>query len=271
MENKQRTSLIKNERLSEMFNLPNLWIKDEGENTYGTHKDRRSKLILQKAINDRIDKLVLITSGNAGYSLGMLAKEFGIKIICIIDKNLKKSIRRKLDLCSTTVEVDLSKRILKPADTMALARENNDEAILDVTNGFHNAYGELLCEIAEKNPEIIILPLGSGETFVGIYNEIEKLKLKTKLIGVSVKNKWESYADKLCTPYTPYKSKIQSILTKGHKIIYLTEEEVKKAYKRSKRYFNVEPSSSVIFGILSKLNVKKDARIILINSGKGLV
>lgn len=91
------------------------------------------------------------------------------------------------------------------------------------------------------------------------------------LIGVGVKDEWHSFADKVHTPWTPYKSKIQSILKEGHRIIKLEEEEIKEAYKQYKDKFDIEPSSAVVFGMLPKLKFKKDDKIILINSGKGIM
>ncbi|MBI4154996.1 pyridoxal-phosphate dependent enzyme, partial [Candidatus Woesearchaeota archaeon] len=116
----------------------------------------------------------------------------------------------------------------------------------------------------------IILPVGSGEAFVGFYNGIKKYRLKTKLIGVGVKYRRQSFADKLHTPWTPYKSKIQSILKEEHRIIKLDEEEIKEAYKLYKDKFDIEPSSAVVFGVLPKSKFKKEDKIILINSGKGI-
>ncbi|MBR9704564.1 PLP-dependent lyase/thiolase [Candidatus Pacearchaeota archaeon] len=265
-----KTPLIKNQELCEKYGFTNLLIKDESKNPFGTYKDRRNKLVIEKAKKEHVDKLVLITSGNAGYSLARYSQNSNIKIICIIDKNLKKSIKNKLKQYSKIIEVNLSERILKPEEVISLVRENDEEVIWDVTNGYHKAYEKIVEEINHEDPDFIILPMGSGEAFVGFYNGIRKLKLKTKLIGVGVKDKWNSYADKLHTPWTPYKSKIQSILKEGHKIIKLDEEEIKKVYKEISTILDTEPSSSVVFGVLSKLNIDKDNKIILINSGKGL-
>ena len=266
---KTLTPLIKIE--IRKLGLLNLLIKDESKNIFGTFKDRRSELIIKNAMEERIDKLVLITSGNAGYSLGRFAKDSKIKIVCIVDKNLKNSIKNKLRIYSTLVEVDLSKKILRPEMVISLARENDEEVIWDVTNGFHEAYEHIIEEIKKIiKPDYIILPVGSGEAFVGLYNGIKKYKLKTRLIGVEVKNKWVSFADKLHTPWTPYRSKIQSILKEGHKIISLDEAGIKTAFKENNKIVDIEPSSSVVFGVLPKLKFEKKDKIILINSGRGL-
>lgn len=264
------TPLAKNEELSQKFGFAVL-IKDESKNPFGTFKDRRSELIIKRAKDEQVDTLVLITSGNAGYSIGRFSQGTNIRIVNIVDKNLKKSIKDELKKYGELIEVSLSEKILKPEEVITLARQNDEEVIWDVTNGFHEAYEKIVEEIKQANPNFIILPVGSGEAFVGFYNGIKKCKLKTKLIGVGVKDKWQSFADKLHTPWTPYKLKIQSILKEGHKIIKLEEGEIKEAYKRYKDKFDIEPSSSVVFGVLPKLKFKKEDKIILVNSGKGIM
>ena len=264
------TPLIKNDELAQKFGFAIL-IKDESKNPFRTFKDRRSEVIIKKGRDEQVDTLVLITSGNAGYSLGRFSQGTNIRIVNIVDKKLKKSIKDKLKKYGEIIEINLSEKILKPEEVILLARQNDEEVIWDVTNGFHEGYEKIVEEVKEANPNFIILPVGSGEAFVGFYKGIEKFKLKTKLIGVGVKDKWQSFADKLHTPWTPYKSKIQSILKEGHKIIKLEEEEIKEAYKQYKDKFNIEPSSSVVFGMLPKLKFKKEDKIILINSGKGIL
>ena len=263
------TSLVKNNELSQKFGFAIL-IKDESKNPFGTFKDRRSEIIINRAKDEQVDTLVLITSGNAGYSLGRFSQGTKIRIVNIVDKKLKNSIKEELKKYGEIIEVNLSEKILKPEEVISLARQNDEEVIWDVTNGFHEGYEKIVEEIKQANPNFIILPVGSGEAFVGFYNGIKKYRLKTKLIGVGIKDKWQSFADKLHTPWTPYKSKIQSILKEGHRIIKLDEEEIKEAYKQYKDKFDIEPSSAVVFGVLPKLKFKKEDKIILINSGKGI-
>lgn len=265
------TPLTKNKELCERFKVNNLFIKDESKNPFGTFKDRRSELIIKKAIEEQVDKLVLITSGNAGYSLLKFSEGSDIKVFCVVDKKLKESIKDKLNGHNKIIEIDLSSKILKPEEVISLARESDEEVIWDVTNGFHEAYEKIIQEIRHIEPDLIILPMGSGEAFVGCFNGIKKYKLKAKLIGVTVKDKWNSFADKLHTPWTPYKSKIQSILKEGHRIIILEENLIKNAYKENNKVLDIEPSSAVVFGALPKIKFKKEDKIVLINSGKGIV
>jgi len=270
------TPLIKIEKLCKKFNLDNLFIKDESKNPFGTFKDRRSEFIIQKGIKENIDKFVVVTSGNAGYSLGKFAKGANIKIVNFVDKKLNKSIKDKLKKVSyKVIEIDLQQKIWPPEEIMAMARENDAEVIWDATNGFHGyheAYIKILEEIRKKipNPDFVVVPVGSGEAFCGLHSGIKKFGLKTKLIGVGVKAKWHSFADKLYTPWTPYESLMKAILKdRRNFIIRLNEREVKQMWKEFKDVINCEPSAVVVFSVFSKLKFKKEDKIILINSGKG--
>jgi len=270
------TPLIKMKELCKRFGVNNLFIKDESKNPFGTFKDRRSEFIIKRGVEEYVDKFVTVTSGNAGYSLGKFAEGTNIKIVNFFDKKLKKSIKNKLkEVSYKIIEIDLSKKIWPPEEIMTMARENDTEVIWDATNGFHGyheGYIKIVGEIKKENlnPDFIVVPVGSGEAFCGLYSGIEKFRLKTKLIGVGVKAKWHSFADKLYTPWTPYENLIKTILRKKHEIIKLNEKEVKEAWREFKDVIDCEPSAAVVFSVFSKLKFKKDDKIILINSGKGL-
>lgn len=264
------TPLIKEKYFCQKFGLPNFFIKDESKNQFGTYKDRRSEAIVKKALDEHIDKLVLITSGNAGVSLAKFANGSNLKVVCIIDEKLPAKIYKKLaDASYKVIRVDLSSHILKPEEIISLARETDEEVIWDVTNGWHDAYQDIIKEIKDGRPNFLITPVGSGEAFVGLFNGIKKYKLNTTLIGVAPKNS-PSFADKLRTPWTPYASKMKSIFSRKHKVIKLSEEEIKQAYSLSKKHIKCEPSSAIVFGVLPYLKIKKEDKIIVINSGKGL-
>jgi threonine synthase len=264
------TPLVKIDGLCELFGLPNLLVKDESKNPFGTFKDRRSNEIIKQAKEELIDKLCLITSGNAGYSLANFANSSGIKVVSIIDKDLKPTIVSKLKGVCTVIKADLSSKILTPEETISLARNNPTEVIWDVTNGYHKAYEQIAKELKGNEPDYLICPVGSGEAFVGLYGGIKKYRLKTKLVGAAAKQN-PSFADKLHTPWTPYSAKIQLIKSKGHQIIHLTDDELEEAFNKVSGLLDCEPSSAAAFAVLSKLKLSKSDKVIVINSGKGLI
>lgn len=247
-------------------------IKDESKNPFGTFKDRRSEEIIKKAKKNKINSLIIISSGNACHSLNRFSNLHNLRTTCIIDKKLKKSVKSVLKKHATKlIETDLSQKELSKKEIRNLLGKNSKNSYIDVSNGFHKSYHKLIKEIYQYNPDYIIVPVGSGEAFVGLSEGIKKYKLKTRLIGVGVRNKTKSFADKLHTKWTPYKKKIKNILEKGDKIYFLNESEIKNSYKGFRKLVNCEPSAAVVFGVFSRINFKQDDKIILINSGKGIL
>lgn len=255
-------------------------IKDESKNPFGTFKDRRNKIVIDEAMEEHIDKLVLITSGNAGYSLARLAETTRIKVVCVIDRALDSVIKEHLNECSyKVIEVDLPGKIFQAEDVMALARETSKEVIWDVTNGYHAAFQAITEEIKGKNPNWLVTPVGSGEAFVGLYMGLKKYAMKTKLVGVGVHKlrdhqlelcEGPSIADKLYTPFTPYKKRIETILEEGHLYIQVSDKQISDVFEKVSPIISCEPSSAAVFAALPKLDIIKDSKVIVINSGKGV-
>lgn len=265
------TPLIKNKGLCNTFGIDELYVKDESRNPFGTWKDRRSEVIVKRALALGYDKVSLITSGNAGYSLARFARESGLRTACIFDGKISDRIGGKLgDVCDCVVRKDLSGIVLSESEIISLSRENDEEKILEATTGFHDSYKRIIDEIKDIKPDYIVCPLGSGEAFVGLYFGLRENNLKTILVGVRSKSRTGSFADKLYGEYTPYEAEVNKILGEGNLMIELSEEEIRESYAEFKKYFDCEPSSAVVFRALRRLNPEKDKRIVLVNSGKGI-
>jgi threonine synthase len=103
--------------------------------------------------------------------------------------------------------------------------------------------------------------------------------MKSKLVGVGVHTLEDtglklqgkpSIADKLYTPYTPYKDRIEEILKDGHLYVHVSDKEIQEAYEKVSRIIYCEPSSAAVFAALPKLTIGEKSKVILINSGKGI-
>lgn len=245
-------------------------VLDESIQPSGTWKDRKARFVVAKAVKDHVDKLCLITSGNAGYSLAKIANPKKIKVVCIVDKDLdSKVIDRLKKVCHKVIPLDLGKKILNPEDVIALSRESDKEVIWDVTNGYAEAYSDMPDSFKKKKVDYWIVPVGSGEAFVGIYEGLLKNKSKATLVGVGVKS-LHSFADKLSTPYTPYAQHIKRIVKAGNKLILLNEKEVMDTYEDYKEALQVEPSATVVWAALPKLKLKDEDVVVVVNSGSGV-
>ncbi len=246
------------------------YIKDESTNAYGTVKDRRNKNLLKEADRLKVDKLVLITSGNNGWSLCQLAKPYGIKVVCIVDREQPSQMKDLLrSVAYQLIEVNLNHKILRPEEIISFARETDEEVIWDVTNGYESYYDVLAQEILQEvRPSTIVVPVGSGSLFVGMLMTLERLSPNTKLLGIGVQQTHHSLADKLNTPWTPYKKSLETAVQKGHSLIRLTEEEVKHTYNRFQHVVDCEPSSAVVFVALEYLRCGAGEKNVLVNTGR---
>lgn len=187
-----------------------VWVKDESHNPTGTFKDRRSAFILQHALEEKAQKLVLISAGNAAYSLAKYAEGTGVDVVPVVDRTLSDGIRKMLHtICSRVIEVDLSKKILMPEDLIALARTSPDEKILDVTNGFHEAYMQIVRELKNDlpvQPDCIAMPFGGGEAMVGVMLGVQEVGWMngTEILGISNQSSERLRTSFVYAPYAEY-------------------------------------------------------------------
>lgn len=267
------TPLAELKNLEAQFKLKGSFVKDESKNPSGTIKDRRNLYIFQEANRLKVDKLVLITSGNNGYSLAQFAKGSSVKVVCIISRDLAPEIKNLLKTVAyQVIELNLNHKIMRPEELIAFAREKEDEVIWEVTNGYEENYQSVVDEIFSKiEPDYIVVPVGSGGIYLGIIQALERAKAKTKVIGIGTQNTLHSFADKLSTPWTPYAKALEHYQKLGNPIFRLTEDEVKKTYLEFKNIAPCEPSSSVVFAAIKKFKFSLNDTIVFLNSGKSLI
>lgn len=254
--------------------LSSAWIKDESLNPSGTIKDRRNENIIKEADRLKIDKLVLITAGNNGYSLAKLAHGTNIKVVCIVNKNIDNKVLETLRKVSyQVIELNLNEKILRPEEIVAFARERDDEVIWDVTNGYEDAYiplfGEIFTEL--ENVDYIVVPLGSGGIYIGAIQAVERFRKNVKVIGIGTQSTYHSEADKLSTPWTPYARAIENYAKMGNPVYRLSEQEIKSTFQKYQYLANLEPSSSVVFAAPEKFKFKKGDRVVFLNSGRSVI
>ncbi|MCD5381503.1 MAG: PLP-dependent lyase/thiolase [Candidatus Pacebacteria bacterium] len=267
------TLLHKIDTLTNDFPGVQMYLKDESEHPFGTIKDRRNESIIMEAQRLGVDKLTLITSGNNGYSLAMLAKDTDIEVTCIVSKSINSEVFSKLEkVAHDVIKVNLKDKILRPEEIISFARERDDEVIWDVTNGYEESYGGIVSEIYSqlKKVDYIVVPLGSGGIFVGIAEQLAVSFHRAKVVGMGPKATHDSFADKLSTPWSPYTKAIQNYKKTGHKTFRLSESEIRKSYADYRNICNCEPSASIVFGALNHLKLKKGDVVVFVNSGSSL-
>lgn len=264
------TPFTKIDALSQKYPGVNMYIKDEGSNPYGTIKDRRNENIVKEALRLGVDKLTLITSGNNGYSLSLLTKGTNIRVTCIVNKAINEEIFKKLsEVAYQVIKINLKDKILRTEEIISFSRERDDEVIWDVTNGYEESYGIIVNEILSqvKKVDYIVVPLGSGGIFVGMAEQLRSAGHKAKIIGIGPKANYDSFADKLSTPWTPYLKAIDSYVAHGHTLIRLSESDIRKTYLTYRNLCNCEPSAAIVFAAPEHFEFKKGDNVVFVNSG----
>ena len=244
-----------------------IFLKREDENPTGTHKDRRSQEILKEA-EGTDDLLVLLTAGNAGYSLGRMAWNTRHRVMSIVDHGMSKYVKDCLSRNSIVRELPLAHKW----DTNTIVGNGYQsvrECVRNVTDGYAHAYRRIVRELFVMEKDVIIAPVGSGELFLGLHEGLEQYGGNTELIGVTVAHP-KSKADKLTAPWTPYRKIIEEICKEPRRRLHvISEEEVEECVRLIPKDVPMEPSAAVIF---AGLPLVKDpyAWIVGINTGKPL-
>ncbi len=304
----QNSPLIRSERLAELFNLPNLYIKDESCLPYGTHKDRRSEIIINVALEQKVDKIVCLTAGNAGYSLSRYAARAGIDYTSLVFPWVTQERKSTLSEWGHVITIDGSRYngILRPRDFVEIVREYDKyerkkswQNIWAVTNSFEPislvAYKELFYEIADQSPDYVVVPCGSGDIVIGLWLGIQELGLKTRIIAVgpkqehplrsALKKKQDelmlddyheaSHAEKLTTPFTAVLPILCKIFGDGENTyIEVDNNELERTYNLLKDVgIRSEYSAVAAFAAFvgrERPDIPQNAKVVIINTGKGL-
>ncbi|HEQ65314.1 MAG TPA: pyridoxal-phosphate dependent enzyme [bacterium] len=143
-----------------------LYLKREDLNTHGSHKDRMVAFFINKCTDERIENIVLSSSGNAGISMSHYAAEARINLDLFLSP---KTPQYKLDRIHPSANIHYSMKAKSAAIRFAnekgyyLFRGSKDK---------HGITGlkSIPYEIREKlEPTDIFLPVSSGNAALGIY------------------------------------------------------------------------------------------------------
>lgn len=300
------TPLIINQSISALLSLPNLLIKDESHAPFWTHKDRRSEVIVNVAIEQWVDKMVCLTAGNSWYSLSRYCNRAGIDYTSILFPRVSRARRQKLMEYWRVMMIDGHTKagILRYRWFCDIVREFDEyerwvhrSRIRSVTHGFNPvsicAYKEIMYEIAHEKPDYVVMPCGSWELVLGIWLWIKELNIKTKVIAVWAKGEHplgnalkldkeeykiyayleKSIADKVTTSYTPLLPLLKNCFSeKWNRYTEVSNEDIMKT-KKALTDCNLKAENSALlpfsaFLSYARPDIDSSAKIIIINTGK---
>lgn len=180
------TPIIEVEGCEEQLGISKVWIKNEGQNPTGSHKDRMSPLIVARAASLGYTTVVAASSGNAGASLSAYAAAAGLK--CKIVSTEK--IHEQWEKAITATGADIVK-VEHPSLRWALVEKMvEEEDCYPATNYYNppvgsNLFGvqgyltvglEIVEQMRNNLPTAVIIPFVRGDLLWGVWAGLEEAK-----------------------------------------------------------------------------------------------
>ncbi|MBU0532338.1 PLP-dependent lyase/thiolase [Candidatus Micrarchaeota archaeon] len=293
-----RTPLLKSIELCGKCKGATVLVKDESKNPFGTFKDRRCAALLELHASKPEVIFVHVTSGNSGYSLGMMAKQWETEtghkrtVVNIVPKGTSKTIIERLKACSLVHEMEVGKRLITQEEMHRIARElsgHEGEHVVGVEDyGLEGGYRQIIGEIADAGikPEYIFCPVGEGELAVELAAASEEKwgEKSPKIVGVTIdqnvivrqedflEKPGKSIADKLLNGYSKFKRLLLNFVDKGHaELMVVGENDIAKEYDYLKEIgMTAEPSAAAAFCGAARYDLKPQDVVVIINTGKGI-
>lgn len=212
----------------------NVWLKDEGYNPTGTHKDRmaweivvtyRDFLLARKRgqVKSPLPVMSIISSGSAAVAIQTQLKRYGLPHLrVLVDTTLNPEIVQSMKRIGCEIfQTDLSKKPLAWKEILRLTHNphgfdiTSSEA-LDPTTRF---YDWLSYETINFSPDYCFIPFGTGNLFENVLN-VNKKEVSTQshdprfkgdvtllrncnFLGATTSNR-RSKAEKLYSPHLPF-------------------------------------------------------------------
>lgn len=287
--------------------LHNVWIKDESTNPTGTHKDRMAwEVTLLAADKDTyIPEISLISSGSAAIAIQNMIQRFKVdtKLKVLVDSRLPKDIEKKLLNAGIELTfVDLSEKALSSKEIKELTGNKKGIDITYRENMDFKSrryYDWMTYEIFNIQPDLCIIPFGTGDLFINILNvlkdEIENLENNEKhdprfqgslqqlrncnFWGATTDNE-DSKMNKLYSYYLPnlddYRELIRDGIRKGDfgsqtDIKIVNDENIEHAMQIAEEQgVPCEPSGIAGLALLLQEmeSISPESKVLIVNTGK---
>ena len=158
-----------------------IYLKWEGNNPTGTHKDRAAYLHVSNAYNKGYKAITTATCGNYGVAIAFFSMNFNIKSIIFIPRSyntpkihVMKLYNAEIMFTDGTYE-DAVEKSIEYASAENVYDANPGSVNDDINI---NAYKTIAYEIVKKLgevPSIVSIPVGNGTTLAGIYAGFREL------------------------------------------------------------------------------------------------
>lgn len=173
------TPLIDLPALAERLGVRQLWVKNEGQNPTGSHKDRLSALVVARALDLGRRTVVAASSGNQGVSLAVYAAAVGLDCEIVTTRQVHDSWREaitstgaRLVTCDHPldrwryVERVVAEKGYYPATNFINPPVGSNPYGVQ---GFKTVAFEIAEELAAQPPTVVLVPCSRGDLLWGAW------------------------------------------------------------------------------------------------------
>jgi threonine synthase len=280
-----QTPIIKIDELEKDLGIPALWIKNEGQNPTGSHKDRMSPLIVARAASLNRSTVVAASSGNAGASLAAYAAAAGLQCKIVTTPQLNgvwgKAIRLSqaeiIEVSNSLERWEIVRMMVEQEDAYPATNFNVPPVGSNLfgVQGYTTIAYEIVEQMKGCLPTAIIVPCARGDLLWGIWEglvesrrmgwieELPRLyavepfpRLEQVLDGHDYREHFKGDSKLLPSiggETVTYQS-IYAIRSSNGGAVIVTNEEVEEAQRNlARRGFFAEGSAAVTWPAVNKL------------------
>jgi len=297
------TPLIEAKNIQKDLDFKNIYLKFDGTNPTGSFKDRASYLVSAFAKKNKVNKIVVASTGNAASSMAGIAAAARQKTFIFLPHTAPKAkLVQCLQYGAKLIQIkgsydkafDLS---LKFSEKTGYLNRNTAYNPMTI-EGKKTVSFEIVEQLGEKKADFVFLPVGDGVILSGVIKGftdlkyLQRIKKIPKIIGVQSK--------KSSFIYNAFKNKKYNFNYKANTIadsisvdvarngymavkdlksidgdmVLVSDKEILSAQHKLAKINGVfcEPSSAASFaGFLKmKKNISKNKTIVLLLTGHGL-
>ena len=171
--------------LAEELGSPAIFIKNEGQNPSGSHKDRANCLAVTRALDVGATRIVAASSGNGGASLALYAAAAGLRCRIVATTALSPIFRRAIAITGAEI-VEVSDSLDRWRRVTGMVREQGWFPATNYLNppvgsnpfgldGLKTVAYELFEELGSGLADAIVVPTSRGDLLWGLYEGFREL------------------------------------------------------------------------------------------------
>ncbi len=301
------TPILQPARLSEKYELPSLFIKDESKNPTGSFKARGLSAAVSKAKEFGAGTCIVPTAGNAGGAMAAYCAAAGIRAIVVMPRHTPQVFKDECELYGAEL-ILVDGLISDCAKKVAQIKQSIDCFDISTMKEPYRLEGKKTMgyEIAEQFnwtlPDVILYPTGGGTGLIGMWKAFREMQQMgwigeklPRMIAVQAANcqpvvqTWTgrqphsknyvgqpSLANGLAVPNPFAEPMILEVLKASHgKAVAVEDADMIDAVKEIAREEGllIAPEGAALWKALLQLletgSIKRDEKVLLLNTGSG--